>query len=40
MTATVVAAILCIFVGLGLELVRRDQRLQRARLAKPRRHLR
>jgi len=38
MTATVVAAILCIFVG--LELVRRNRRPRRARLAKPRRHLR
>ena len=38
MTATVVAAILCIVVG--LELVRRSRRPRRARAAKPRRHLR
>jgi hypothetical protein len=38
MTATVVAAILCIAVG--LELVRRRRRPRRARIAQQRRHLR
>jgi hypothetical protein len=38
MTATVVAAILCIVVA--LELVRRSRRPRRVRVAKPRRSLR